>query len=87
MFIKLFQAGSAAVLALLATFLFIFVTSVPEVTYSASTVEYNKNGYPEITIGDIVEVKTPTGKKLPRSEWSQVLASGRFDPVPHSEER
>lgn len=85
MFLKLFQAVSAGFCGLLMITLIIFATSIPEVTYSTTTVEY-KNGYPEIALGDIVEVRSSSGEILPQSEWQNVLASGRFDPVP-SEER
>lgn len=85
MFLKMFQALSAGLCGLILVALFIFVTSVPEVTYSTATVEY-KNGYPQISLGDVLEVRSSSGGKLPRSEWQNVLA-GRFDPVPSSEER
>jgi hypothetical protein len=81
MFIKLFQAVSAGLCALLMVFLFIWSIRVPAVVYSTSTVEY-KNGVPDIQVWDVVEVMTPSGEKLPRSEWKNLLASGRFDPLP-----
>lgn len=82
-FTNLLKVTSAIVLTTLFAFLLIFVTSVPEVTYSTSKVEY-KNGYPDIQVWDIVQVKAPNGTMIPKSEWKTVLA-GRYDPVPKSD--
>jgi hypothetical protein len=65
---------------LVMTFSFItlldMVTSIPEVKYFESKVEY-KNGSPQITISDVEEI-TDHGKKIPRAKWSKVLSSGRY---------
>jgi hypothetical protein len=81
MFKKTLEVGGVILCGWLLITLIVWATNIPVVRYSVSDMEY-KNGVPEIQIWDIVEVRSSSGEKLPRTEWQKILASGRFDPVP-----